>query len=307
MKILLVLVLLVLKPAFGADEIDIKHFQPPIITDQVPDEIRGTKAYVNHRLRSVYLAPFKPIVPSYNQDGNLLASWNPQYEKEIKPTFVVMHGGHGATILDYKMGEWLQLTFKANILILDSFWSRGRQDNFLGATQFGANMRTLDAIAAGRFVEQQGVDQKNIFLVGGSQGGWTVLRTFTKHDKSAEVQSLYRAGIALYPTCRQIKQLFDYKPYEPRLGPEFSREIIMFTGGKDTATPVTDCTKEMLRHVKHFHYPEGTHAWDIPLKEDKMCINSQNTFRVFEQCRNDAIKEDVEKQITLFVKSVMAN
>lgn len=306
MKIFLILALIAVKPVFASDEIDVRHFQLPIITDQVPDEIRGVKAFVNQRLRSVYFTPFKPLVPSYGNDGKLLASWNPQYEKANKPTFVVMHGGHGATIIDYKMGEWLQLTFKANILILDSFWSRGRQDNFSGATQFGANMRTLDAIAAGRFVGQEGVDKDKVFLIGGSQGGWAVLRTFTKHDKVDEVQNLYVAGIALYPTCRQIKQIFGYKQYEPRLGPEFSREIIMFTGGKDTATPVADCQKDMLKNLIHHNYPDGTHAWDIPVKDDGMCIMSQNTVRPFEQCRNDAIKEDVEKHITSFVQRILA-
>jgi dienelactone hydrolase len=116
---------------------------------------------------------------------------------------VVVHGGHGLVPTNFATALWLRDALGANVMVLDSYWSRGREENWATWTAFGANMRALDAIAAARWLrDTAAVDPARIFLYGDSQGGWTVLRTFTDEPfLRSQVAGLYRGGIALYPNC----------------------------------------------------------------------------------------------------------
>ena len=162
------------------DQQIIDSFQPPIISEKAPDRPLNGRYDLRKNTTSVGLSPILSQVPTFNQKGNLLASWNPQSIPSTKITFVVLHGGFGLVPADFARALWLRNNFNANVLLLDSFWSRGKNENWKTGTNYGVTMRTLDAIAAGRWlVKEKGVDSKKLFLIGGSQGGWTVLRTFT--------------------------------------------------------------------------------------------------------------------------------
>ena len=48
-----------------------------------------------------------------------------------QPTVIIVHGGHGISPANVDMAVWLRKELKANVLILDSYWSRGRSENWL--------------------------------------------------------------------------------------------------------------------------------------------------------------------------------
>ena len=158
---------------------DVPLAQPPIVVDRAPERpLKGSYSLYNNT-RKVGLAALQPLVPAYAGAGRLLASWNPHPRGVAgRPTFVVVHGGHGLVPTNFATALWLRDALGANVMVLDSYWSRGREENWATWTAFGANMRALDAIAAARWLrDTAAVDPARIFLYGDSQGGWTVLRT----------------------------------------------------------------------------------------------------------------------------------
>jgi dipeptidyl aminopeptidase/acylaminoacyl peptidase len=192
---------------------DVEFFQPPIVATQAPERPITNFSLFNNTTK-VNLAPLRPVVPTFNGKGNLLASWNPHPEGvKNRPTLVIVHGGHGLVPGDFATALWARKDLGANTLVLDSYWSRGRDENWVTYTPLGANARMLDAIATGRWLVSQGIDPNQLFLMGGSQGGWAVLRTFTDEPFMREhAKGLYRAGISLYPVChkqrhKEIKEL----------------------------------------------------------------------------------------------------
>jgi len=289
---------------------DVESFQPPIVTDNAPARpLRGSWDLANNT-RRVGLADMAPLVPAYDGKGRLLASWNPHPDGVAgRPTFVIVHGGHGLVPTNFATALWLRESLGANTLILDSFWSRGREENWLTATRFGANMRALDAFAAARWLrDAQHTDPASTFLYGDSQGGWTVLRTFTDEPLlRTEAATLYRGGIALYPVCTA-----DGTPYRPTLGP-YSAPIIVFTGGKDTAAPSSECARRVFTAAQSWqHYPDQTHAWDAANRGarwpalDGKCDYAMNSYNHFAVCRSDATTSDMRQRIIAFVQSEMA-
>ena len=193
------------------DVVDVQKFQPPIVSQSVPVQQHSWR--IPDSVRAARVAGFSAIVPSYNGKGNLIASWNPRSNVADRPTFIIMHGGHGLSPANFASAEWLIRELDANVLILDSYWSRGRNENWLTWNEFGANMRMLDAVAAARFTRSQGADPNKTFLMGDSQGGWTVLRTFTTgHSVEQEVRQLYQGGVALYPNCPSGDKWYEGSP-----------------------------------------------------------------------------------------------
>lgn len=287
---------------------DVEMFQPAILVDRAPDRpLKGTWSLANNTTR-VGLAEMKPLVPAFNGKGHLLASWNPNSaEVAGRPTFVIVHGGHGLVTTNFATALWLRQEFGANVLLLDSYWSRGREENWETRTRYGANMRALDAIAAARWLKDtQGVDVSRMFLYGDSQGGWTVLRTFTDEKFMKEKSSgLYRGGIALYPYC-----MADGTTYWPRLGP-YTAPVIVFTGGKDTATPPSECSRAIFSATYQWtHYPDQTHGWDAANRGahspavDGECGRAMNVYNRFAFCRSDITTANMRKQIVDFVAAV---
>ncbi len=287
---------------------DLGLFQPDIVTDVVPERpLRGAYSLENNTGR-VGLSRMRAQVPSHDGKGLLIASWTPHPKGATdRPTFVVVHGGHGVGPTNFATALWVRRTFEANVLVLDSYWSRGREENWATWTRFGANMRALDAIAAGRWLTTvHGVDPVRMVLIGDSQGGWTVLRTFTNEPFLRRATApLYRAGIALYPNC-----ISDGSPFRPRLGP-YAAPVIIFTGGKDTATPIGDCDRAVLRAARSWkHYPDATHAWDVANRGahspavDGECGEALNVHNRFPICRSDAVTEDMHSRIREFLAGV---
>ena len=289
---------------FTADDVD--YFQPPIVESNPP--LRPLNSYSLHNnTTAVNLAKMLPIVPSFNGKGNLIASWNPHPDGVAdRPTFVIVHGGHGLTPTNFANALWVRKELNANVLVLDSFWSRGRQENWLTYTRFGVNMRVLDVIAAGRWLQAKGIDKHRLFLMGDSQGGWTVLRLFTSEPFFMEhAKDLYRGGISLYPVC-----ISKGTREEPLLGPYWG-PVIVFTGGKDTGTPILQCRSDVFtKTMSWIHYSEATHAWDISNRGahtpsvDGECGKALNTYNHFPVCRSDKRTEQMRVSIKQFLDRV---
>ncbi len=287
---------------------DVEMFQPAILVDRAPDRpLQRTWSLGNNTTR-VGLTEMKPLVPAFNGKGHLLASWNPHSSGVAgRPTFVIVHGGHGLVTSNFATALWLRQELGANVLVLDSYWSRGREENWETRNRFGANMRALDAIAAARWLKDtQGADASKMFLYGDSQGGWTVLRTFTDEQFMKEQSSgLYRGGIALYPVC-----IADGTTYRPRLGP-YTTPVIVFTGGQDTATPPSECSRAIFSAAYQWvHYPDQTHGWDVANRGahsppvDGECGRALNVYNRFPVCRSDITTANMRKQIVDFVAAV---
>jgi dienelactone hydrolase len=285
---------------------DVGIFQPPITVTVAPARpLKGSYSLANNT-RRVGLSDMLPLIPAFNGPGKLLASWNPHPSgPQDRPTFVVVHGGHGLVPNNFATALWLRTVLAANVLILDSYWSRGREENWETATRFGANMRALDAIAAARWLRDvQGTDPSRTFLYGDSQGGWTVLRLFTDEPfLVTHAKGLYRGGIALYPVCQS-----NGTAYRPRLG-HYSVPVIVFTGGSDTAAPITECSPNTFTDAFAWtHYPGQTHAWDTANRGahtpavDGECSHAMNSLNPFPICRSDATTQDMQHHIVEFVR-----
>lgn len=285
---------------------DIDYFQPPIVVTVAPERPITNYSLYNNTVK-VNLAPMRPIIPTFNNKGNLLASWTPHPQGVAnRPTFVIVHGGHGLIPGDFATAVWARDQLDANTLVLDSYWSRGQNENWVTYTRLGANARTLDAIAAGKWLLSQGVDPKQLFLMGGSQGGWTVLRTFTNEPFIVEqARGLYRAGFSLYPVCNSKGWRDD-----PALGPYWG-PVLVFTAGKDTATPPERCPTRVFKDATAWtHYPDATHGWDTSNRGahtpsvDGECGKALNVFNKFAVCRSDAATTDMHTKIKTFIEGL---
>ena len=299
------------------DVVNVERFQPPIVNQSAP--VQQHSWSIPDSVRAARVAGLSAIVPSYNGMGNLIASWNPRVGRVVdRPTFIIMHGGHGLSPANFDSAEWMIRELDANVLLLDSYWSRGRNENWLTWNEFGANMRLLDAVAAARFTTAQGADPKKTFLVGDSQGGWTVLRTFTAgHSLEQDVRSLYRAGISLYPNCYAKESWWGAAPngatdreFAPPLGP-YAMPVIVFTGSNDDATPISQCNVDkVLKSATAWHHYEGaTHAWDAPFGGigsknpiDGKCTKAENIHNHFPVCRSNKYTDHTRQEIVKFVQ-----
>ncbi len=287
---------------------EIAHFQPAIVSEVAPARPLNGRYELGQYTKGIGISPFQSQIPSFRGHGNLIASWNPSGNPQQKITFVVLHGGFGIVPADMSRALWLKKSFDANVLILDSFWSRGKNENWKTATQFGVNMRMLDVIAAGRWlVENKNINPQKLFLIGGSQGGWTVLRSFTNDPWIVRnMQPLYAGGISLWPNCKA-----DGSSIRPSLGPYF-KNIIVFTGGQDTGTPISECNLNVFRNAgKWVHYPDATHGWDHanPLRDTRNgdCNTAANPYRPYSVCRNDTATRDTYKNIEQYVRRTTGN
>lgn len=303
--------------AADPDVVDVEKFQPAIVQQHTPNIQHRWSIDGNQQRTGV--ARFAPIVQSYKNKGNLIASWNPRVGRVAdRPTFIIVHGGHGVSPGNFATAEWLTKEMDANVLILDSYWSRGKTENWLTWNQYGANMRMLDAIAAARFTKLQGADPQKTYLYGDSQGGWTVLRTMTAgHSVESEVKSLYRGGIAVYPNCYAKESFWGApipnketdKSYAPPLG-GYSLPTIIFTGSLDEATPVSQCkVDKALKSAYAWHHFEGaTHAWEAPSdgagrpSVDGKCSKADNIYNHFPVCHSAKYTAITRREVTAFVQ-----
>ena len=195
-----------------------------IRTQVVPDAERWKRATAHWGLHEIV-----PIVPAFDGKGLLMASWTPSADRDA-PTFVIAHGGGGIGGMLLSMAAHLLATLNANVLILDSIWSRGRTNNGgASVAQSGrtlsSNVRMFDLASAGRWLATQGVNPQKTYAIGESQGGWGVLRAFTSDPTiTALIKPHYAGAIALYPQCGVLEpEVFVYHP----LGPYHSRVLLI--------------------------------------------------------------------------------
>ena len=301
--------------AAADDVIPVEKFQPPITTEFAPERPHGW-SFEGPMMRNG-MNLFAANVPSFNGQGKLISSWNPRFGKvSERPTFIIIHGGHGIAHGNIDTAIWAIKTFNANVLVLDSYWSRGQIENWRTWNEFGANMRTLDLIAAARFTRSEGADPKKTFVIGDSQGGWTVLRAFSDHNLSGEVKALLAGGIALYPNCYAKESFFSSAPngsankdFAPPLG-NYVAPVRVFTGTADTATPTSQCNveKALKGAEKWTSFDGATHAWDSPSggigqpAVDGKCTKALNKFNQFAICRSNRYTDTTREEITAFVE-----
>ncbi len=264
---------------------------PPIVRSHgmTAEEMRrmdwGQRS-VDEQIVRYGLQRFRPIIPDWSakKSGQLLASWNPVYNGQKNPTVVLQHGGVGGPgPTEWGHGAWF-VRQGYNVLILDSYWSRGFVANWRQIdgsvsqhrgmfSSLGANTRARDAFAAAKWLkEQPEVNPDRIYLIGGSQGGWSVLRAFTDEKSITEnYKGLFRAGVSIYPVCwswqrtpaphgNNISQSLN-----PRLGPYHSPLLIISVGLEPpgSATDINTCDPNIIKSAtKHIRYADQTHAFD---------------------------------------------
>jgi dienelactone hydrolase len=267
-------------------------------------------------------AAITPLIPAFDGKGFLLASWTPSTKPDA-PTFVIAHGGGGVGSTDFILGADLRAMGDVNILILDSFWSRGRTTNSGDKTSNGgdsiqasgktlsSNARMFDLVAAGRWLSTQGVNPNKTFAIGMSQGGWGVLRAFTNDPVVTElVKPYYAGGVSLYPLCEEPGTKHLQVPADSyvfhKLGPYHSK-VLLITGGLDTLTPVSYCSDSTLKSVeKWLHWEDVTHSFNQSMggafkrTTDGYCETMVNGFGTHQFCYNEKRVMQMLDEIRVF-------
>jgi dienelactone hydrolase len=261
-----------------------------------------------------------PLIPAFDGKGLLLASWTPS-SKPNAPTFVIAHGGGGIGSTDFILGSDLRALGDVNILILDSFWSRGRTTDSGDRTSNGgdsikasgktlsSNARMFDLVAAGRWLSTQGVDPQKTYAIGMSQGGWGVLRAFTNDPIITELMKpFYAGGVSLYPPCEEpgTKHTEEQNFTFHKLGPYHSK-VLLITGGLDTLTPVSYCSDSTVKSVeKWLHWEDVTHSFNQSMggafkrTTDGYCETMVNGFGTHQFCYNEKRVQQMLDEIRVF-------
>jgi dienelactone hydrolase len=306
----------------------VNYWQPDTDENyQIPERPYNIYSY-ERQLKFANLNHFKRSFSTYNNKGTLFSSWNPIFNpKKPVPTVIIIHGGHGLTPLEFQSAKWFKEDVGANVLVLDSFWSRGKEQNHNATNQHGVNTMILDLIAAQRWLETQPeVDPRFIYVYGGSLGGWASLRLMTDDPFiTKNVKGKIKAAFSMYPFCRESPRFggigrmhhevnLDFEPwFAPNLGPYHSN-VYVFTGGKDTATSINDCNRSIFTEATYWaHYEEGTHAWDVPNRNlnepsvNGLCSRAKNPTNRFNQCRDDRITNEVREKIKSVIYADLNN
>ena len=281
-----------------------------IRAQHVPDEIRWRRAT---ELRG--LGEIKPLVPTFDGQGLLMASWSRSADPNA-PTFVIAHGGGGIGGMLLVMGADLVTFLNANVLILDSIWSRGRKSNGgdsipQSGRTLSSNARMFDLAAAGRWLSNQGVKPEKTYAIGESQGGWGVLRAFTDDPGIVSlIKPYFAGGVALYPVCEEpgTKHTEENNFVFHRLGPYHS-PVLIITGGRDTLTNISYCADKTLKSAARWlHWEDVTHAFNIDthglfvMSVDGTCKTMVNGFGAHQFCFNRRRTNEMMEEIREFVK-----
>ena len=256
-----------------------------------------------------------PLIPAFDGKGLLLASWTPSTKPDA-PTFVLAHGGGGMDSTLFVLGADLRSMGDANILILDSIWSRGRVSNGgdsinASGKTLSSNARMFDLVAAGRWLATQGVNPNKTYAIGLSQGGWGVLRAFTNDPVVTElVKPLYAGGASIYPLCEEPGTKHLQVPADSyvfhKLGPYHSK-VLLITGGLDTLTPISYCSDSTLKSVDRWlHWEDATHSFNqnfpsaFQRSVDGTCQTMVNGFGTHQFCYNEKRVKQMLDEIRVF-------
>ena len=255
-----------------------------------------------------------PLIPGFDGKGLLLASWTPSAKTDA-PTFVIAHGGGGMDASLFVLGVDLRAMGDANILIVDSIWSRGRTTNGgdsinASGKTLSSNARMFDLVAAGRWLSTQGVNPNKTYAIGLSQGGWGVLRAFTNDPMITElVKPYYAGGVSVVPMCEEPgtkhteEKVFTYH----KLGPYHSK-VLLITGALDTLTPVSYCSDSTVKTVeKWLHWDDAGHGFFDPIvgsafqrAVDGTCETMVNGFGTHLFCYNEKRAKQMLDEIRVF-------
>lgn len=259
------------------------------------------------------LGPMLPQIPSYHGGGRLLASWSPNTNFRTTPTFVILHGGGSIFPMHLQMAKDFQREFNSNILILDSHWSRGRRGNTGEAARnyqgrLNATHRAYDLIAAGRWLQEKGVDIKRSFVVGESQGGYVAMRAVTSDLVFAEeIKALFAGAIALWPACHWWEE--DHSSENPA-GP-YNKPVLIFSGGKDYGSPIEHCQRSAIAAADHIHWADATHAWMItthgpfaPREDGNCAAKTYVRNQAIDMCFSEARTRQTFEEIRSFIKRI---
>ena len=256
-----------------------------------------------------------PLIPAFDGKGFLLASWTPS-TKPDSPTFVIAHGGGGINTTAFQLGADIRAMGDANILIVDSIWSRGRISNGgdsinASGKTLSSNVRMFDLVAAGRWLSTQGVNPTKTYAIGLSQGGWGVLRAFTNDPVVTElVKPLYAGGVSVYPLCEEPGTKHLQVPADSyvfhKLGLYHSK-VLLITGGLDTLTPVSYCSESTLKSVDRWlHWEDVTHSFNESIggafkrTTDGTCQTMVNGFGTHKFCYNEKRVKQMMNEIGIF-------
>lgn len=270
---------------------------------------------------------FDRSITTYDKKGTLFSSWTPgKYWHMLRPTVIIFHGGHGINPTELNAGKFFREEINANVLILDSYWSRGQFENHRSTTTLGADTRVLDFLAAYDWLSSKPeFDKRLVYVYGQSLGGQVTLRLATDYAFiNRHVKGKFRAAFSLYPFCREAptygglrNSLMDTdlikEPWlAPNLGPYHSN-VYVFTGGRDEPTDPSICNRSVFTQAKEWrHYPEATHAWDLANRGvgeavDGECAKAKNPHIRFNQCRDNRVTNEVRTRIVDVIKDDIKN
>lgn len=305
MKKYLVLLAFALAGCAAASETKIYDRAAPLVAPE--------KVYDPGRILTAFersgLGPMLQQIPAHGQ-GMLMASWTPSATPTSSPTFVILHGGGGVGSMHIKMAHDFRREYGANVLVLDSHWSRGRRSNVgqdyrTYSRMISATDRAYDLLAAGQWLAQKGIDPQRVYAVGESQGGMVVMRAFTEGTAFAnDIRRHFARGIVLWPACEWWDS--DHTRSHP-VGPYHS-PVIVFSGGRDYGSPISECPA-YRQATQHIHWAEATHAWMIathgPLepREDGNCsAKTERRNQQFDICYSESRTQETWRIIRSFVQ-----
>ncbi len=170
------------------------------------------------------------------------------------PVIIDLHGCNG--IWEQRDRHWLPFFLDRGFAVLqvDSFTRRGYSNICNDVFKIAPMTRTLDVAHAVRLIlKDPQFDSSNIFLLGYSHGGTTVLLT-NMYDSA--VFSRIRGAIAYYPYCLDAL-------------PVLNMHLLILIGEHDDWTPANECRRmRVIDNNRHrldlIVYPNTYHTFDVP-------------------------------------------
>ncbi len=178
------------------------------------------------------------------------------------PAIVALHGCGGLLDSRGKLrsreADWADRFLGSGyaVLFIDSFTARGvRQICTSRGRHIFPKDRADDALAAAEWLSAQPfVDRSRLALIGWSHGAMATLWALRPGFLSKPPQ--FKTAIALYPGCRQIARLADWRPSIP---------LTVLIGSADDWTQPGPCRKLAERTGFRFiEYPGAYHGFDAP-------------------------------------------
>lgn len=265
---------------------------PSQITMMGPESLATVVRFTGtNEIAKKYLATAEAVTWSSQQDlvhGLFYRPTNPDYTSVgLAPLVVLVHGGPtGHEARSYSAQTQYFTTRGFAVLRV----------NYRGSTGYGRAYRKAlehnwgifdveDAVSGAQFCVDQGwVNQRQLIIMGGSAGGYTVLKALVDHP------GFFKAGVSLYGVSNLFTLAAETHKFESRyldsmLGPlpeasqvyydrspiyhadKIQDALAVFQGEEDVVVPrnQADTLVEVLRRrgVPHFYevYPGEGHGW----------------------------------------------